>query len=67
MLSLVTALFHFIISASDPHQACAVMHRDPGVAGTYYLYCSQTIGDVEVISVGAFVPDVKRPHKKAAP
>jgi len=63
MLSLLTALFHFVLTASDPHQACTVAHRDPHVAGTYYLYCSQVIGGVEVVDVGAFVPDVKRPHK----
>jgi len=60
MLSIVTALFHFILNATDPHQACEIAHRDPGVAGTYYLYCSQKTPDgVELITVGRFVSDAK--------
>jgi len=64
MLSLFSAILQFVINTGDPHQTCEVTHRDPGIAGTYYLYCSQMSGDVEVVSVGAFVPDVKLPHNK---
>jgi hypothetical protein len=60
MLSIVTALFHFILNAVDPHQTCEITHRDPGVAGTYYLYCAQQAPDgVELITVGRFVSDAK--------
>lgn len=60
MLSILNAIFQFILSASDPHQACEITHRDPGVAGTYYLYCSQKSPDgVELITVGRFVSDAK--------
>jgi len=69
MLSILAALFQFVLCACDPHQACAIVHRDPGVAGTYYLYCSQTVGDVEVITVGDFEPDVPsaRAHREVLP
>jgi hypothetical protein len=64
MLSLISALLHFTLIAADPSWSCAPTHRDSGVAGTYYLYCSQVSPDgVELIDVGRFVPDV--PRKKA--
>ncbi len=64
MITLLSALFHFALYASDPQWACSISHRDPGVAGTYYLYCSQMTADgIEMIDVGHFVPDVPRAHK----
>jgi hypothetical protein len=64
MITLLSAIFHFALIASDPSWSCALSHRDPGVAGTYYLYCSQVSpSGVELIDVGRFVPDV--PRKKA--
>jgi hypothetical protein len=64
MLSLVSALLHFILIASDPSWSCASSHRDPGVAGTYYLYCSQVSPEgVELIDVGRFIPDVPRARR----
>jgi len=64
MLSIVTAIFQFVLLACDPHETCAVTHREPGVAGTFYLYCAQTRDDgVEFIDVGHFVPDVPRSPK----
>ena len=60
MLSILSALFQFIVNTSDPHQTCEVVHRDPGVPGTYYLYCSQMSPDgVELITVGHFISDAK--------
>ena len=63
MISFITAIFQFILNTGDPRQTCEVVHRDPGVAGTYYLYCTQMDGDVEWITVGAFVSDAKRTYK----
>lgn len=58
MLSLLKVLLQFALTASDPRATCELVHRDAGVAGTYYLYCSQTTpGGLDVISVGRFVPD----------
>lgn len=60
MITLLSALFHFFLVASDPSWKCEVTHRDPGVAGTYYLYCAQMSPDgVEMIDVGHFVSDAK--------
>ena len=59
-MSILIAALHFAILATDPHWTCAVTHRDPGVAGTYYLYCSQVAPDgVEMIDVGHFVSDAR--------
>lgn len=60
MLSLLSALIHFTVLAANPHWTCETVHRDPGVAGTYYLYCSQMAPDgVELIDVGHFISDAK--------
>jgi hypothetical protein len=68
MLSLISALFQFAIQAADPHSSCELTHRDPGIAGTYYLYCSQMSPDgVEVITVGRFISDAKANASKVAP
>lgn len=64
MLTLFYVFLQFVFTASDPHWACELTHRDPGVAGTYYLYCSQMNPDgVELITVGKFVPNAKRATK----
>ena len=58
MLSLLSIVLQFVVTASDPHWACEVAHRDPGTPGTYYLYCSQTTPDgIELVQVGRFVSD----------
>ena len=60
MITLFSALLHFVLLANNPHWTCAVTHRDPDVAGTYYLYCEQTMPDgVELIDVGHFISDAK--------
>ena len=60
MLSILTAVFQFALQSADPSWSCAVTHRDPGIAGTYYLYCSQMTPDgVEMITVGRFISDAK--------
>jgi len=57
----IAVLVQFALQASDPHWACTLAHRDPAVAGTYYLYCSQTAADgEEVATVGKFLSDAKR-------
>ena len=66
MLSLLSIVFQFITTATDPSWSCELTHRDPGIAGTYYFYCAQTAKDgVEVIQVGRFISDAKA--AKAAP
>ena len=66
MLSILTAVFQFVVNASDPSYTCSLTHRDPGIAGTYYLYCSTMTPDgVELITVGRFISDAKA--AKAAP
>jgi hypothetical protein len=61
MFSLLSAFLHFAVLAHDPHWTCELTHRDPGVAGTFYLYCSQmttVAGDrVELVDVGHFISD----------
>ncbi len=58
MLALLNTVLQFIVHASDPHWTCELAHRDPGIAGTSYLYCSQTTPDgIEVVTVGRFIPD----------
>lgn len=59
MLSLLTSLFHFTLQASDPTWSCSLTHRDPNVAGTYYLYCARVEDGVEMITVGRFIADAK--------
>lgn len=60
MLTLIAAFIHFTALAADPHWTCEPVHRDPGVPGTYYLYCSQVSPDgVELVDVGHFVSDAK--------
>ena len=54
MITLLFAFLHFVLYASDPSWKCEITHRDPNVAGTYYLYCAQMSPDgVEMIDVGA--------------
>ena len=60
MLNLISIVFQFVATAADPSWSCELTHRDPSVAGTYYLYCSQMTPDgVELISVGRFISDAK--------
>ena len=60
MLSLISILFQYVVTASDPNWSCDLTHRDPGVAGTYYFYCSQMTPDgVELIQVGRFISDAR--------
>lgn len=64
MLSLLSALVQFTLHLGDPQWSCQAVHRDPGVAGTYYLYCSQMSPDgVELVDVGRFVSDAKAARK----
>ena len=69
MLNLLSIFFQFVLTAADPSWSCALTHRDPGVAGTYYLYCSQMTPDgIELIQVGRFISDAKAAETaKAAP
>lgn len=61
MSMLLNIILQFVLSASDPHWTCELVHRDPAVAGTFYLYCSQMSPDgIELISVGSFVSDARR-------
>jgi hypothetical protein len=58
MPSILKILLQFALAASSPHATCELVHRDPDVAGTYYLYCSQSEPDgTEMISVGRFISD----------
>lgn len=60
MSTFLNLVLQFVLNASDPHQACELSHRDPGMPGTYYLYCSQTMPDgMEIVQVGKFVPDTR--------
>jgi len=60
MLSLLSAVLHFALLSSNPHWTCELEHRDPDIAGTYYMYCSQMLPDgVELIDVGHFISDAK--------
>lgn len=66
MLSILNAVFQFALNAADPSWTCDLTHRDPDIAGTYYLYCSQMTPDgIEMITVGRFISDAKA--AKAAP
>lgn len=60
MLHLISIVFQYLVTATDPSWSCELTHRDPGVAGTYYLYCAQTTPDgIELVQVGHFVSDAK--------
>ena len=60
MLSLFSIIFQYVVTASDPSWSCELTHRDPGIAGTYYFYCSQMSPDgVELIQVGRFISDAR--------
>jgi hypothetical protein len=60
LVKWISIVFQFLTQASDPNWACSVSHRDPGLPGTYYLYCAQMTPDnVELNTVGKFVPDHK--------
>lgn len=68
MMTLLSAFLQFTLHATDPQWSCELTHRDPGVAGTYYLYCSQMTSDgVELVDVGRFVSDKRAAVKKTAP
>lgn len=61
MLSWISIVVQFALRAADPSWSCAVTHRDPGVAGTHYLYCTHTTPDgIELVEVGRFVPDAAK-------
>ena len=67
MLTILNIVFQFVVRVGDPSWTCELSHRDPGMPGTYYLYCAQTApSGVEIIAVGRFVPDVA-PATKATP
>lgn len=60
MLTVIAIVVQFLVSLTDPQQMCEVTHRDPDVAGTYYLYCAQMSPDgIELVTVGRFISDVK--------
>ena len=60
MLNLILIVFQFVVTAADPSWSCELTHRDPGVAGTYYCYCSQMTPDgIELIQVGRFISDAR--------
>jgi hypothetical protein len=60
MLFFLSAFLHFVLTAANPQWSCELEHRDPGVAGTFYLYCSKMAPDgVELVDVGHFVSDEK--------
>ena len=60
MLNLISIIFQYVVTASDPSWSCEMTHRDPGVAGTYYFYCSQMTPDgIELIQVGRFISDAR--------
>lgn len=57
---LLSIIFQFVTTAADPSWTCAVTHREPDVAGTFYFYCSQVSSDgVELIQVGRFISDAR--------
>jgi hypothetical protein len=60
MLTLISAVFQFAMQYADPSWSCELTHREPYVAGTFYLYCSQMTPDrVEIATVGRFISDAK--------
>jgi hypothetical protein len=67
IFALLKIVFQFTLHASDPHWACEITHRDPGLPATFYLYCTQTLpSGIEISSVGKYVPDAP-PMIKATP
>ena len=63
MLALIAAIVQFALNLTDPQQACSITHREPDVAGTFYLYCAQTADGVEMATVGRFISDAKTAGK----
>ncbi|MCJ7438434.1 MAG: hypothetical protein MUP97_11830 [Acidimicrobiia bacterium] len=60
MLTLISIVFQYLVTASDPAWTCKPTHHDPDIAGTYYFYCSQMSPDgVELIQVGRFISDAR--------
>ena len=60
MLTLISIVFQFALTAADPSWSCELTHRDPDVAGTYYFYCAQMTPDgIELIQVGRFISDAR--------
>ena len=55
--AFLQAVFQFMATASDPQWTCSIAHREPDVAATILLHCTRTIGDVEIVQVGKYVPD----------
>lgn len=65
---LISIIFQFFITASDPRWSCELTHRDPNVAGTYYFYCSSMAPDgVELIQVGSFISDAPASRSEERP
>jgi hypothetical protein len=61
---VISIILQYLLTASDPSWSCELTHRDPGVAGTYYLYCAQTTPDgIELVQVGRFVSDARAKTK----
>jgi len=68
MLTILSTVFQFLVQSSDPSWSCELTHRDPDIAGTYYLYCAQMTPDgVELITVGRFISDARAANLKAVP
>jgi len=66
ILALLKIVFQFALNASDPHWACELTHRDPGLPATFVLYCAQIMPDgTEIVTVGKYLPDVPRTSKGA--
>ena len=60
MLQLISIVFQYTLTAADPSWSCELTHREPGVAGTFYFYCSQMAPDgVELVQIGRFISDAK--------
>ena len=60
MLKLISIVFQYAVTATDPAWSCQLTYREPNVAGTYYFYCSQTTPDgIEVAQVGRFISDAR--------
>ena len=60
MLKLLSIILQYTLTAADPAWSCQLTYREPGVAGTYYFYCSQTMPDgVELAQVGRFISDAR--------
>jgi hypothetical protein len=64
IVAFMKVVLQFAIHAHDPHWACEITHRDPGLSATFLLYCSQILPDgTEIISVGKYLPDAPAPIK----